>query len=494
MTLKPPTTLPRRAWLKAALAGTASLGAASLLRPAVAQERAPKFLIVIGANGGASIIDSFLAIRHSECNNADTINCFPDEQVSSFAGSPLRAVDLSLPTTGPLPFPLEARQSEFVRKYQNEMLVVPLRHSSVNHLVGQQRAITGNSAWRGRTLQECVALEYGQSAPMPNINMSALGFAERGRDPSLPPRYVAEPVTQPRSWPLGLHGSRGVRGAPAPTLVDAARRMRNAALEEPSAFQRTFGGSVALSRWREQRQFATEFESQELIERLMLMADDPEQTPLSAFGLRGAPDDERIRRALPNLEADPMEAQAALSFALLKSRVAFTTTIWPSDRLLIAGGTSLLNPPLAFDFSHSIHRPTQAAVWSRVLRVLDGLITLLRGEPLDATSGESLWDHTLIYVATEFGRSKNRLGRSETFGSGHDLNNGVLLISPLLRGNRVLGGVDPHTGLTFGVDPVTGVPEPGRENTEGQLFASILYTLDVNTTGSGLPSPLPFRG
>jgi hypothetical protein len=188
-----------------------------------------------------------------------------------------------------------------------------------------------------------------------------------------------------------------------------------------------------------------------------------------------------------------MQAQAALSFALLKSRVALTTTIWPTDRLLISGGTSLLNPPLAFDFSHSSHRPTQAAVWSRVLRVVDGLITLLRGEPLDATGGESLWDHTLIYVATEFGRSKNRLGRSETFGSGHDLNNGVLLISPLVRGNRVLGGVDPHTGLTFGVDPATGAPDPGRENTEAQLFASILDTLEVDTTGSGLPSPLPFR-
>jgi hypothetical protein len=189
-----------------------------------------------------------------------------------------------------------------------------------------------------------------------------------------------------------------------------------------------------------------------------------------------------------------MEAQAALSFALLESRVAVTTTIWPTDRLLIAGRNSLLNPPLAFDFSHNAHRPVQAAVWNRMLRVLDGLITLLRGEPLDATSGDSLWDHTLIYVATEFGRSKSRLARSETFGTGHDLNNGVLLISPLLRGNRVLGGVDPHTGLTFGVDPATGSPDPGRQNTEAQLFASILDTLEVNTSGSGLPSPLPFRG
>jgi hypothetical protein len=374
------------------------------------------------------------------------------------------------------------------------MLVVPVRNSSVNHLVGQHRSITGNNAWRGRTLQECAALEYGQLAPMPNINMSALGFAERGIDRSLPLRCASESVTQPLSWPLGLHGSRGVTGAPSATLIDAARRVRNAGLEEPSAFQRTFGGSEALSRWLEQRQVATEIESRDLIERLMLMADDPVRTPLSAFGLRSGPDYERIRQALPNLETDPLEAQAALSFALLESRVAVTTTIWPTDRLIMASQDSLLNPPLAFDFSHNAHRPVQAAVWNRMLRILDGLITLLRGEPLDATSGESLWDHTLIYVATEFGRRKNRLGRSETFGSGHDLNNGVLLISPLLRGNRVLGGVDPHTGLTFGVDPATGIPDPGRENTEAQLFASILDTLEVDTTGSGLPSPLPFRG
>ena len=121
MTLKSSSMLARRAWLKAVLAGTASLGVASLLRPAMAQARTPKFLIVLGANGGASIIDSFLAIRHSECDDADNINCFPDEQVTSFAGSPLRAVDLALPTTGPLPFPLGARQSDFVRKYQRDL-------------------------------------------------------------------------------------------------------------------------------------------------------------------------------------------------------------------------------------------------------------------------------------------------------------------------------------------------------------------------------------
>jgi hypothetical protein len=43
----------------------------------------PKFLIVISASGGASIIDSFLAIRQSECATPNTLNVFPDASVST---------------------------------------------------------------------------------------------------------------------------------------------------------------------------------------------------------------------------------------------------------------------------------------------------------------------------------------------------------------------------------------------------------------------------
>ena len=77
-----------------------------------------------------------------------------------------------------------------------------------------------------------------------------------------------------------------------------------------------------------------------------------------------------------------------------------------------------------------------------MLGVADGLISLLKNVELEP--GVSFWEKTMIYCATDFGRSKKRNGINDTsFGSGHHLNNGVLAISPMLAGNKVLGGVKP---------------------------------------------------
>lgn len=60
----------------------------------------------------------------------------------------------------------------------------------------------------------------------------------------------------------------------------------------------------------------------------------------------------------------------------------------------------------------------------------------------------------------------------------------------MAQGNTVLGGVDPHTGLTYGFDPMTGRPEPGRHMTEAEIFSGLLEIMGVNKSGSGLP-PMP---
>jgi uncharacterized protein (DUF1501 family) len=108
--------------------------------------------------------------------------------------------------------------------------------------------------------------------------------------------------------------------------------------------------------------------------------------------------------------------------------------------------SSVANPPLSFDFSHAEHRSVQALMWSRVLGVADRLIGLLKSE--EWSDGQSLWDRTMIYVANDFGRSKQRPQGAEQFGTGHDLNDGALIISPLANGGRLLGGIDPDTGIT----------------------------------------------
>ncbi|WP_437981696.1 hypothetical protein [Sorangium sp. So ce117] len=454
----------------------------------------PRYLLVIGAHGGASIIDSMLAVRHSESARWETINTFPDNEVKGFDGSPLRAVDIERPTSGPFPFPLRAKQSPFVQAHREQMLVATLTGSSVNHFVGQRRSITGNEAWRGRTLQECVAMEYGDDFAIPNINMSSGGFVDRGHDETLPPHCFSELIAQPSTWFLGLDARKGIKTAPASALLDEARRLRDEQIEPQSPFLQAFGQAEPLRLWAQQRAKArTNLEARGLLEKLCLLQDSKDY-PLSDYNVEASPEAAMLRETFPLLDTDPFEAQAALAYLLFKNQVCVTATIWPTTRVLVDEATdTLLNAPVAFDFAHNYHRSMQAVMWSRVLNVTDALIRLLKQTPAD-DSGASLWDRTLIYVATEFGRTKTRVGGQDDFGTSHDLNNGVLLVSPMLKGNRVLGGVDPDTGLTYGFDPTTGAPEEGRQTSEAEIFSGILDVMRVDTSGSGLPAVTALRG
>jgi uncharacterized protein (DUF1501 family) len=120
--------------------------------------------------------------------------------------------------------------------------------------------------------------------------------------------------------------------------------------------------------------------------------------------------------------------------------------------------------------------------------LLDTLITLLKSYDYmgDPALGK-MWDRSLVYVATEFGRSKTRPSGSTSWGTGHDLNNGSLIISPLIKGNRAYGGVDPKTGLTYGFDRMTG--EPKRDVT---LFEGDVYSLIAHAMGIEFPGRVDF--
>jgi hypothetical protein len=96
-------------------------------------------------------------------------------------------------------------------------------------------------------------------------------------------------------------------------------------------------------------------------------------------------------------------------------------------------------------------------------------------------------------MATEFGRTRTRQEGASQFGTGHDLNNGFMILSPRVRGNTVLGGVDPKTTLTYGFDPRTGAPQPGKmDANEADIFSGILTAMGVDTSGSGLPDASAF--
>ncbi|WP_375772388.1 DUF1501 domain-containing protein [Archangium gephyra] len=456
----------------------------------------PRFLIVVGAAGGASIVDSFLAVRASEAGaNASRLNTFADEQVQGVEGSPFRAVKVNSPRLGNIPQAVNTDQLPFVRKHKDSMLVATSVGTSVNHVIAQKRSITGNAAWRGRTLQECVALQYGAGFPIPNVNMAMGGYSERGTDHSLPSYCYGEVVSNASLWPLGLDGSKGLKDAPPRDVVELARRTRNT-LDSQSVFGRTFENAPALQRWNEQRIVGQpSLEARELINRLNVLPDQPPSLPLSEYGLSSSPDGERLRALFPDYLTDPVQSQAALAFLLLKYRVSVTVTLGPSFNVAVGNTREqfIASPPLAFDFSHTEHRSGQAFMWSRVMGVVDKLIELLKAEPFDETSGESMWDRTLIYVATEFGRTRSRPTDAVEFSTGHDLNNGFLMLSPMIKGNTVLGGMDPLTGLTYGFDPRTGTPEPGKMTTnEPDIFSGILTALGVDTSGSGLPDASAF--
>ncbi len=475
-----------------AAGGASGLAATLGARRASAQAAGePKFLIVLAAAGGASIIDSFLAIREAESANAQTINTFPDREVESFEGTALRAVSFTRSETGPIPIPFTTDQASFVRKHRQDLLVATQTGTSVNHNVGQRRSITGNEAWRGRTIQECVALAYGASFPLPNVNMAAGGFIEHGTDRELPAWAFNEPVANPTVWPVSLDAKKGQLDLPSPALIEAARGLRDTKLDPESGFFKTFQDSDRLARWAGQRQDApVKLEGSDLVSKLLFLPES-NQVPLSRYGLTESPDAAKVREKFPDFLTDPLDAQAALAFLLIKHRVSVTVTISPSFAVLLQTTRfppKVVNPPLAYDFSHNAHRAAQGIMWSRILRIADGLIDLLKGEESSPGSGRSLWDDSMIYMATEFGRDKRRPAGAADFGTAHNLNNGVAILSPMVKGNTVLGGVDPDTGLTYGYDPVTGAADPSRTMAERFAFAGILQSLGVDTSGSGLPS------
>jgi hypothetical protein len=474
-------------------------GLATLLtaKRGAAQQKKPKFLIVFAGAGGGSIIDSFLAIRQSEAGPAAAgINCFPDSEVKSIAGTTIRAVDLSRTSVGAIPIPFAANQSGFVTKHKDDLMVVTQTGTSVNHTIAQKRALTGNEAWSGRTLQEAVAAEYGSGFPLPNVNMAVDGYVQHGTDRTLAQWALNEPVANAALWPLSLDGAKGIKGLPSRERLDIARRLRDEKLDAESTFYRTFKASERLELWKQQKLSQQQLETLDLISKLNVYPNLPPQIPLEEYGLSESPDGQRVRQAFPNFATDPLEAQAALTFLLIKNRVSVAVTISPSFNVLLdTSRFRLVNPPLAFDFSHNAHRATQAVMWSRMLGLADKLIDLLKGEELEPGSGESYWDHSMIYFATEFGRSKRRPDNADVFGTSHDLNNGFAIVSPLANGNKVLGGVDPTTGLTYGYDPEdpAGVPRPGTVMEEKYVYAGVLHALGVDTSGSGLPDVRALR-
>ncbi|MGE0784729.1 MAG: twin-arginine translocation signal domain-containing protein [Sandaracinaceae bacterium] len=469
-------------WGSAAAAAAALPSVLSLRGPRASAQPAAdqKFLFVVTASGGGSIIDSFLPVAASEAGAAgERIIAYPDAAIAQPSGSNLRVVrNLNL---GGL-FANAYDPATLLSKYYRDMLVVTVENTSVNHVVAQKRAITGAGIDGGRTLMEAMAMQHGEGLLLPNACLSVGGYAEPG-DAEVPYSARAEIVANPSLYALASHGYAGVGGAPSDTAMAQARAARER-FDDASAFGQRYSQSALRARYLElRRDLLPRIEEADLIHKLLLLQNG-DDVSLSDYGLeRSVEQDAQLARLLevfPDVTHDRLHAQAALGFLLARYGISSAVTLGPGFMPSFLEDGSIPDTPIAFDFSHTDHVTTQNTMWSRVCEVLDGLITLLEETPHGAGS---MWDQSLIYVATDFGRSKDRPSNAQSFSSGHHLNNGNLFISPMLKGNRVYGGVDPTTALTYGFDPLTGTADRNALMREGHLYSLVCQAMGIEFAG-----------
>jgi hypothetical protein len=297
----------------------------------------------------------------------------------------------------------------------------------------------------------------------------------------VPARARQDIVTAPLFFATGTHGYRGIPGLPREGSIQRARKVREA-LDQGSVFAKTFGKSPLLSRYLEQRKFGMEeLEKADLIEKLLLL--DPASVKAGVGLTPGAVTADLYKR-FPGMAEHDVQSQLGLGFLLAYHGVSTSVTFGFRSDPVITKADGVITAPIAFDYSHSGHRVAQSVMWGNLAALLDGFITLLKEyDYLGDPSLGKMWDRSLIYVATDFGRTKTRPSGAAGWGSGHDLNNGSLILSPLVRGNRVYGGVDPKTCLTYGFNRNTGEPDRGVEFEEAALYGALAHVLDIEYPG-----------
>jgi hypothetical protein len=483
------TKIGRRQMLLAMAGAMGTTALASALgrateRPRSTADRDRKLLFVLCATGGSSIVDSFLPVTRAEVDDpalADTLNVYDDDRIVTPEGSNIRC-----PAYGdPVGLLSQLYESDFaldgfLAKHHRWMTVLTQECSSVNHAVGQHRAVTGAGIDRGRTLMEAMALRHGEDLIIPNCNMANDGYIQAGLDPSLPAFARAEIIASPLGFAAAMDGVKGVLGAPERKLVERARGVREQ-LDDASVFGRTFADSPRRRRFlANRREVQPRLEAAQLMDRLTLL---PPELLDPKYGVTSSPLLPTLAARFTKLQVDPWESQAALAVLLAYYGLSCVSTIGLRQEPTF-GDEKLITTPIAFDFSHTDHRMAQYLMWAHVLKAIDALVDLL--QQLDYLGDPALgkmWDRSLIYVATDFGRDKTRPAGAESWGTGHSLNNGTLIVSPLLAGNRVFGGIDPKTCETFGFDGATGEAAPGLKCSEGHIYSAIAHALDIEFPG-----------
>jgi hypothetical protein len=315
----------RRQFIQGAATGAAALSCPSLLARSRSQKRAAdnaKLLIVVAASGGASIVDSFLPVIASSDNAG--IRSYKPEQIESAPGSAFRAVKKVNYSLG-VPVGNDYEMVDFLKRHGSDLAVLPFTGSSVNHLIAAQRSMNGNGINRGRTLMEAAAAQYGADRLLPNINMSFSGYALDGTDASLPPFAKAEQIADALLFPLALHREQVIADRTNHELLEAARIVRGE-LEQLQPRAKTLQTLSPLREFLTFRQNIPAIEAAQLLEALSLL-------DLARFNDVGQLRAEqnalliKVREVFPKFLTDPLEAQGAMAFLLLRYGVSCSVTI-----------------------------------------------------------------------------------------------------------------------------------------------------------------------
>ncbi len=423
-----------------------------------------KYIFTICAFGGASLIDSFLA----QASGPAAFNNIVKIDGSVFSTVP----PLNNSIQGAIPLGNGYNQVSFVQKHGADMVVMTSEVSSVNHIIGAKRAMNGDGINNGRTLPEAVAMTFGGNCPIPNLMLAGGGFALHGEDTTVTEAARAQAVDDPLMFAFATHGYKGLPLALNASEMQATRGLR-AQLEKVSRFQTDYAGAKILTTYQANRERLVEtLEKGDMVTKMMML--DPATNKLAEFGFSISPDFNSVRAKFPNMAIDPFEARMALGFLAAKNGLSNAISIGIGNSPLVTAQGSP-NAPIAFDWSHVDHRGAQNAMWSYILKSMDALIDLLKATDRDGDPSKGkMWDRSVIYLATEFGRDKVNGG-----SSGHHLNNGALMISPLLQGNRIFGGVDALSGLTFGFDPKSGAANTAAVMKEKHCYSAIAHAMGL---------------
>jgi hypothetical protein len=420
-----------------------------------------KLLLVVAAAGGAAMTDAFLPIIQNGRNH--DLFSYPSSMIGDVPGSEFKYVK-PINTAGTLGLPdPNFDMRTFLLNHGRDMALISQNTSSANHDIAAQRVLHGDGAFRKRSIVELNANAHGEKYSLANVNLATQGYGKPGGDLALVDYAKSLRVATAQSVAFSSHRFKGVDyglSVENMKLVKAAQQ----SLEQSASAHLRWKDHQDLRNWVSYRNRVEQLERNNVIDQLLFLERvgvDNSKVPVQTTPLLN-----KIKAAFPDYLTDAYQSQAAIAFLLLRNGISNNVTI---DMSL----------GLSFDQAHQFHTDAQNYMWRRTLRSLDALLNLCKSEYYlgDQRNG-TIWDRLVTYVPTEFGRDKKKRQ-----GSGHDLNNSMMVLAKNIKGNRSYGELDQDTGIISGFDLSSGVADTSLHVSERHMYSILANLLEIPFPG-----------